>query len=272
MPFFQFQEKEVYYEAHGTGTPILLLNGIMMSTPSWLPLLPALSQNNRLLLLDFLDQGQSAYMTQSYDQSLQAEVAIALLDHLGLEKVRLAGISYGGEVAQIIATQYPTRVERLALFNTTARTGTWLGDIGDGWNLASHDPLQYYLTTIPVIYSPDFYRSHHDWMEARKVYLVEKVFSQKGFIQAMKRLTNSASGLDLQASLADILAPTLIVSGAEDYLTPVKEQTLMASLIPHSHHVILPNCGHASMYEQPNLFVSLLLGFLNAVDVTVISD
>ena len=46
------------------------------------------------------------------------------------------------------------RVERLLLFNTTARTGPWLGDIGDAWNLASGDPDAYYLTTIPVIYSP----------------------------------------------------------------------------------------------------------------------
>ena len=139
MAYFDFQGKQIYYEEHGQGRPLLVLNGIMMSCKSWAEFVEPFSEHNRLLLLDFLDQGRSARMDGPFDQALQAQVALALLDHLGIERACVLGISYGGEVALRFAIEHPGRVERLLLFNTTARTGPWLGDIGDAWNLAAGD-------------------------------------------------------------------------------------------------------------------------------------
>ena len=55
MAYFEYQGKNVYYETHGEGKPLILLNGIMMSTKSWGIFKEAFSANNRLILLDFLD-------------------------------------------------------------------------------------------------------------------------------------------------------------------------------------------------------------------------
>ena len=263
MAHFDFQGKSIYYEEHGQGKPLLVLNGIMMSCKSWAEFVEPFSQNNRLILVDFLDQGRSGRMDSPFDQSIQAEVALALLDHLGIDKVCVLGISYGGEVALRLAISHGERVERLLLFNTTARTGPWLGDIGDAWNLASGDADAYYLTTIPVIYSPQFYREKQDWMVKRREAL-RPVFGDPDFIQPMIRLTNSARNYDVTDRLGEIQAPTLIVSCQQDYLTPVEEQQLLHQRIPNSHYAVIPGCGHASMYEQPVLFAELALGFCNA--------
>ena len=263
MAHFDFQGKSIYYEEHGQGKPLLVLNGIMMSCKSWAEFVEPFSQNNRLILVDFLDQGRSGRMDSPFDQSIQAEVALALLDHLGIDKVCVLGISYGGEVALRLAISHGERVERLLLFNTTARTGPWLGDIGDAWNLASVDADAYYLTTIPVIYSPQFYREKQDWMVKRREAL-RPVFGDPDFIQPMIRLTNSARNYDVTDRLGEIQAPTLIVSCQQDYLTPVEEQQLLHQRIPNSHYAVIPGCGHASMYEQPVLFAALALGFCNA--------
>lgn len=263
MAYFEFEGKQIYYEEYGQGRPLVLLNGIMMSCRSWAEFVEPLSQSNRLLLVDFLDQGRSARMDGPYDQAVQAEVVRGLLDHLGLERACVLGISYGGEVALRFAVQYPARVERLILFNTTARTGPWLRDIGDAWNRASDDPDAYYLTTIPVIYSPQFYRERQAWMAQRRETL-RGVFGNPDFIQAMIRLTDSARNYDVTDRLGEIRAPALIVSCQQDYLIPVEEQQLLHRCIPNSHHVLLPGCGHASMYEQPVLFAALALGFCNA--------
>ena len=260
MAHFDFQGKSIYYEEHGQGKPLLVLNGIMMSCKSWAEFVEPFSQNNRLILVDFLDQGRSGRMDSPFDQSIQAEVALALLDHLGIDKVCVLGISYGGEVALRLAISHG---ERLLLFNTTARTGPWLGDIGDAWNLASGDADAYYLTTIPVIYSPQFYREKQDWMVKRREAL-RPVFGDPDFIQPMIRLTNSARNYDVTDRLGEIQAPTLIVSCQQDYLTPVEEQQLLHQRIPNSHYAVIPGCGHASMYEQPVLFAALALGFCNA--------
>ena len=64
---FVFNGKKIYYETMGEGQPILLLNGIMMSTGSWENFKESFSANNRLILLDFLDQGRSARMTGRYE-------------------------------------------------------------------------------------------------------------------------------------------------------------------------------------------------------------
>lgn len=271
MARFVFQDKSIYYEEYGTGTPIVMLNGIMMSCASWAEFIEPFSAHNRLILLDMLDQGKSDRMDGPFSQALQAEVVLALLDHLGLDKVCMLGISYGGEVAQRFAIQYGHRLERLVLFNTTARTGPWLGDIGDAWNLAADDPDAYYLTTIPVIYSPKFYRDNHQWMAQRRQ-ILRPVFGNPDFISAMIRLTNSAADFDVTEQLHQIKTPTLVVSCLEDYLTPLEEQKLIAASIPNCQHVLVPDCGHASMYEKPLLFTSLALGFFHTpkVEFTIV--
>ena len=263
MAYFVFENRRVYYEEYGKGKPLVVLNGIMMSCTSWKEFIEPFSANNRLILMDFLDQGKSDHLDgMEYDHSIQVELVKALFDFLALDQACLMGISYGSEVAQEFTLKYQERVERLLLFNATAATGPWLGDIGDAWNLATYSPDAYYLTTIPVIYSPKFYKEKNEWLNNRRKVL-NPVFSNKDFIEGMIRLTNSSRNYDIRDQLHKITVPTLVVSCEQDYLTPVEEQEFIVSKIPNSHHVVLPGCGHASMYEQPLLYASLVVGFCN---------
>ena len=140
MAEFVFEGKKVYYEIHGEkGEPLVVLNGIMMSTLSWKPFIKDFSKNNVLILVDFLDQGRSDRMTESYDHSIQVRLVDALVDVLPYDKVNVMGISYGGEIAVQYAVEHPDRVRRLVLANTAGRTSSWLRKIGDGWNeVAKH--------------------------------------------------------------------------------------------------------------------------------------
>lgn len=263
MAYFPYENHRVYYEEHGKGKPLVVLNGIMMSCASWKEFVEPFSANNRLILVDFLDQGKSDKLVgQEYDHAIQVELVRALVDFLELDQVCLMGISYGSEVAMEFALKYQERVERLLLFNATARTGPWLGDIGDAWNLAAHDPDAYYLTTIPVIYSPGFYLRENQWMNRRRENL-RPVFGNPDFIQAMIRLTNSSRNYDVADDIHKITVPTLVVSCQQDYLTPVEEQQFIASRLPNCSYVTIPNCGHASMYEQPLMYAALVVGFCN---------
>ena len=172
MSSFTFQGKDIFYEVTGQGKPIILLNGIMMSTKSWTPFLDSFSSNNTLIRVDFLDQGQSTRLMGDYDHSIQVEVTHALINHLNLESVSIIGISYGGEVSLEYAIKYPKLVDRLVLFNTAAYTTPWLRDIGRSWIKAGNhlDGEAYYYTTIPIIYSPYFYEKNKTWFDNRKKY------------------------------------------------------------------------------------------------------
>lgn len=265
MATFKFNDKNVYYEVHGEGKPILILNGIMMSTLSWQMFLDPLKENNKVILVDFLDQGFSDKLEgEEYTQDLQVELVKALLDELKIEKTNIFGISYGTSVALRFAVKYQNRIERLAVFNGGAYTSPWLEEIGNSWIKAANtnDPSAYFKTTIPPIYSPSFYTNHAEFMKQREQVL-KAVFTPE-FMQAMNRLTNSAVGYDIRDEIKNILVPTLVVGATKDHLTPLEDQEFLVSQIPYSNLVILPDCGHASMYEKPFMFLTLILGFFNS--------
>ena len=268
MSSFNHLGKNIYYICEGEGKPILILNGIMMSTKSWQAFVPSLTAQNRLIRFDFLDQGQSDKLEgETYTQAIQVDLIKALLDHLGLAKVSIVGISYGGSVAIQFSIKYPDAVDRLMLFNAAAYTSPWLNDIGKGWIAAgkTRNGQAYYQTAIPVIYSPYYYESKIEWMRNREKVLIP-IFSNPAFLDAMERLTKSAEHYDARKDLHKIKAKTLIVSAEEDYLTPMAEQTFLYEHISGSELIKIPVSGHASMYERPLLFTTLVLGFVNVKD------
>lgn len=268
MAEFYYEGKKVHYEIHGeSGEPLVILNGIMMSTASWKSFVPNFSRSNVAILLDFLDQGQSERLTESYDHSLQVSVLEALLDLLPYEKYSIMGISYGGEIAIQYAIKRPDRVKKLILANTCARTSDWLRKIGDGWNAVAKTGVgeAYYLTTIPVIYSTGFYEREAAWMERREGTLIP-YFSRPDVLQSLIRLTDSSRDYDYTDRVGEISCPTLIISCSEDGLVPPTEQIILHEKIKGSHYVTINGSGHASMYEDPASFCSLVLGFTNLLD------
>lgn len=268
MSHFWINDKKVYFEDEGSGKPIILLNGIMMSTRSWAPFVESFKANNRLIRVDFFDQGQTDKLIgASYTHQIQVDLLKSLFDHLKLEQASIVGISYGGEIAIQFAIKYKHLVDRLVLFNTAAYTNPWLKDIGRAWIAAgkTRNGEAYYNTAIPVIYSPLFYETNQAWMQNRKKVLIP-VFSNELFLDQMERLTLSSESYDVKEQLQEIEAETLIISAEEDYLTPVDNQKFVAERIKHSHWVKIPGAGHASMYEKPLLFTTLCLGFINAKD------
>ncbi len=271
MPYFVFDGTEMYYEDHGKGAPLLILNGIFMSCASWTAFLPAIEKTNRLLLLDLLDQGKSGKMQREYTQDVQVEAVAAFLRHLGLEKAHVMGISYGGEVAMKLAARYPALIDKLILSNTAAYTSPWLKDIGHAWEYAfkSYDGHQFFKTCIPMVYSPKFYEENYAWASAREEVFV-KAFGRDVY-DAFARLTRSAEQHDAREELGSITAPTLVISSQHDYITPPHQQEALVRSIPGAAYVMVPDAGHALMYEKPAAFIALVLGFINTpTDIRVL--
>lgn len=271
MSAFAFQNKTVHYEVVGQGRPLLMLNGIMMSTASWAPFLEALQKTGiQPVLVDLLDQGQSEPMGKDFPISLQARMLEALIAHLGFEQVDIFGTSYGGEVALNLAAARPDLMGRMVLANTVARTNAWLKEIGEAWILAGGNPRAYYATTIPVIYSPVFYDRRAQWMENRKNLLTGTAFASADFQARMARLTRSAESHDVTGQLDRITCPVLLIASQQDHITPPQEQAYLAEHLPNAELVLLPKTGHAAFYERPDLFTALLIGFISHREAIVL--
>lgn len=259
-----YDNKKIYYEVYGEGEPLILLNGIMMNHVSWKFFMPQLSKNKKVILFDFLDQGKSDKLQDvEYNHSIQVDVLKALINHLNINKANILGISYGGEIALQFAIKYPDKINKLLIFNTTSYTTPWLKDIGRGWINAAetYNPEAFYNVSIPYIYSPLFYTNNYEWMEKRKNMLYN-VFTED-FLDAMVRLIISSEGYDIRHKLKEITVDTMIVGADYDFVTPLFEQEYIHQNIKGSKFMMIKNCGHASMYEKPNEFVSIIDGFLS---------
>ena len=259
---FYYKDYKINYEVHGSGKPILILNGIMMSTKSWSEFIDPLTQYSQLILLDFLNQGESDKTNEQFYHDTQVEIVKGLLDELKLDKINIYGVSYGGEIAIQFAIKYPELVDKLVLSNTCSETSYWLEEVGHAWNEATSSGISYYLTTIPFIYSPKFFVENREWMENRKKILVP-LFEDETFINSMKILTNSSEGYSAKDRLSEIKAETLIIGCEYDFVTPYYQQEELHENIKNSQLLFIPDSGHALMYEKPTLFILTLLGFVN---------
>ena len=260
---FLFDDKKVYYEIYGEGKPLFVLNGIMMSHLSWKPFLSEMTKHSKVILFDFLDQGASAKLPDEvYTHDIQVALLHKLIEHLEFKTVDLLGISYGAQIALQYAISYPDMVSKLLIFNAASYTTPWLRDIGRAWIGAAktYDPMHFFHVTIPYIYSNTFYTNNIKWIEERKE-LLKLVFDRK-FLDAMIRLIKSSEIFDVRDSLSKITANTLVVGSDCDYITPPDETKKLASGISEAKYFELQECGHASMYERANEFMTLVNGFI----------
>ena len=105
----------LYYEIHGKGRPLILLHGGLMSGETFGPVLPALANQQQVVVPDLQGHGRTADIDRPIDIRLMADDIAALIDHLGIEKPDVVGYSLGGGVALQIAVRHPEKVRRLVL-------------------------------------------------------------------------------------------------------------------------------------------------------------
>jgi pimeloyl-ACP methyl ester carboxylesterase len=112
---------KLYYETHGTGRPLVLLHGGLMSGETFGPVLPELAKNHQLIVVDLQGHGRTADIDRPIDIRLMADDIAALIDHLGLDKPDLVGYSLGGGVAFFTAVRYPDKVRKLVMISANIR-------------------------------------------------------------------------------------------------------------------------------------------------------
>jgi pimeloyl-ACP methyl ester carboxylesterase len=111
----------LYYETHGSGPPMILLHGGLMSGETFGPVIGALAADHLVVLPDLQGHGRTADIDRPIDVRLMADDVAALIDHLGLEKPDLVGYSLGGGVAFFTAVKYPEKIGKLVMVSANIR-------------------------------------------------------------------------------------------------------------------------------------------------------
>ena len=265
MPEIKINGVNLYYEWHGAEeAPVLaLVNGVLMSTASWAYQTPVLAKHYRVLLHDCRGQGQSEHPAGPYSMLQHAEDLAALLDALGVEKAAIAGISYGGEIAQLLAIHWPEKVESLFLSSTVSEVRPTLRGIVESWIAAAkrEDGELLYRCSVTDNFAEPWLKAHPSWAG-----IAIPRYEQLDF-KAVINLCEAFLKIDCTAELSQITAPTMIVVGELDTLKPCEPYArLLAAEIPASQLLILGEAGHACCLEQPTAWNAALLGFLATLD------
>jgi pimeloyl-ACP methyl ester carboxylesterase len=117
------ENKEVYYEIHGTGAPVIMLHGFLESLTMWHYYAKDLSKTHQVILIDLPGHGRTEVFPEHHMDDM-AKVVFKVLDHLGVENAPIIGHSMGGYVALAMADQKPELKQKILLFFSSAAADT----------------------------------------------------------------------------------------------------------------------------------------------------
>ena len=250
---------ELFYEVAGEGEPLVLLNGIMMTTPTWAAQVGALAPRFQCILHDFRGQLRSPYGA-SFNIESHADDLAALLDHLKIESAHIVGTSYGGEVGMIFAYTYPERVKSLAVIAATSSADEHMRQRAfAAMNAATIERDRLYDIVAHDFFPPEFLSAHPEVLVEGRARLATY---PKEFFSGYVNLCDAFSALDITDNLRAIRCPTLVIAAERDTLKPVHCSETIANEIEGARLVVVPDAGHAAVIEHPDIINRALLEFL----------
>jgi pimeloyl-ACP methyl ester carboxylesterase len=263
---------ELYWESHGSGEPVLLLMGTGADHSLWGPQVEAYSREFRLVTIDSRGTGQSTRPADptTCTPSTMAEDAKLLLDHLGIERVHLGGLSLGSAIAQEFALAWPERLLSLALHGTWGRSDAWFRRMIDTLEYPARlgDVSTYLRFGLMWVLSPKFLEERPDEVAAiERTYLVENPHPPTG--AGICNHTHADKVHDALDRLPSIRARTLVTAGEMDWIVPPRYGEEVARRIPDCRYVLFrgPYASHVANIEMTDEWNRTTLAFLRGEEV-----
>ena len=259
----EIKGRNIAYALLGSeGAPAVVLGHALGSNSNiWGYQLPLLTARFRVLVYDLPGHGESdpPVKYDSFDD-LANDLA-ALLDHTGISRATLVGLSIGGMIAQHFAALYPDRLQALVLCSTgfqTDETGKKI--FGDRIAQVSEQGIEPQVDgSMSRWFTPQFLSDAPATIEwVKRMY---RKTSPAGFINACRAIQE----LDTLDRLSSITAPTLLIPGELDPAFPVSVSRTMQSQIKNAELKVLAGAAHIGNVERPHEFNEILFKFLAEV-------
>lgn len=254
MPYVDLPGVHLWYtDTGGTGVPVIFLHAASGNTDAWASQIPAFSAAGyRCIAYDRRGWGKSTPAGPDQPGSA-ADDLNALVDHLGLDRFHLVGTAAGGGPSLDYTLSFPDRVRSLTLADagTGASTAPDYVQMRENYRPAEIDALPVECRELSAGYratNPDGVKR---WLE------IDHNSRQKDWTQN-QRPRNTITYPLLEA----MKAPVLIVCGDADLVTPPALMRLAAAHIPGCRFELIPEAGHGSHWEQPDVWNRLVLDFI----------
>jgi 3-oxoadipate enol-lactonase len=247
MPQISSNGTNINYEIVGQGDPLLLIMGFGMPGAAWAPMLPYLS-GFQGIYFDNRGTGLSDKPEGAYSIAEMADDASNLIRRLGLERVRVYGISMGGMIAQELALRHPEQVGMMVLGCTTPGgtegvrgSDEVLQSLVMGSKLMALDPDAGIELVLPLLYPPEFIAAHP---ELRHFMRLGMTLAPPTPPETADKLAAGLMEFDTCDRLHEIECPVMIVHGAKDIIVPPSNATLFKERIRDAELFMIPEAGH----------------------------
>ncbi len=261
MPMVTLNGLKQHYKLEGEGPEtIVLVNGLADDLETWAEQMgDFLGAGYRVLRFDNRGIGKSGRPRGSYTTAQMAADAKALIDHLGLKKFHLVGVSMGGMIAQEYALAYPGDLKSLSLCCTYAAPGPFCSRMFQLWrDMAKAMGVPTVMRDVTLwAFTQEFFTKHEETLkqfEAAMATLdqpVQVYLSQLHAIQVH----------DTTSRLHRIKTPAMVLAGANDILIPLQLSRQLHAAIPGAEWATSKG-GHAFLWEFPKPFNKKILRFI----------
>jgi pimeloyl-ACP methyl ester carboxylesterase len=262
--WLEVEGTRVRYVDVGEGPAVVLLHGFASSIENWLAVMPKLVKDHRVIAIDLRGFGWTDRPVADYSPKAQAQLLKAVLDERKVGKVALVAHSWGSSVALAFALEYPDQVQRIALY--------------DAWVYDSQLPSMYHMARakgVGEVLFGLFYSERYeerltlgfydpDVVTEALVEDVERAFARPGTRAAALETVRGMRFDELEPRYRTITAPTLLLWGRDDLVTPVSVGEKLVRQLPNAKLNVYPRCGHFPMIEAVSESTRDLNAFLGA--------
>jgi pimeloyl-ACP methyl ester carboxylesterase len=268
----------IHYKQYGRGEPtLILLHGTLATAFTWREVVEPLARAGTVIAYDRPAFGLSSRPmpgewtgTSPYGHEAQAEMLVALMDALGIQRAILVGNSLGGEIAALAAQQCPERVAGLVL---VAPVQAGHGVPGLLAALLSTPQMRRLGPLLLREKAADFGMRLYDdsWhdparIDPRDVDEYSQMLQVENWDRGLWELSIAARPFESLSHYETITVPTLVMTGDDDRMLGTEENVRLADRIPGARLVVIPECGHVPQEECPEASVQNVTGFAASLD------
>jgi 3-oxoadipate enol-lactonase len=262
MPHLPLDGFRLHYEVSGSGFPLLLIAGTGSPHTSWLGQIPAYGKHFTCISYDTRGIGESTTEDRKVTIKGLASDALALLNHLEVDRCHVVGTSLGAATAQELCLM-SDRVERMVLHAPWDRTFAYphlARQFQLRIRLIRRGDLQLYEDLSQLwLFSPNHVNASSGDRSGNQEH-----DKPKSEWDAIVRLFEANLGHDTRGRLDGIDVPTLVTVGDDDFLVHPSYAQTVAEAIPRAQMILWKGVGHLARQEDPATFTEDTLSFLTS--------
>jgi len=244
--------------------PVLFGHSLLLDRRIFAAQVADLERDFRCINIDFRGQGESAPAPRGFAISDQAEDYGKVLDHLGIERAAIVGLSMGGMAGMHFAVAHPGRVRGLVLLNTSADpepAAVRAKEMALAVTARLFGAGRFIQKQVAPLMFGERFRAEapevvNEWLQRMAS------LDRKGLYRAVVMVLSRPG---VGPRLAEIRMPTFVIAGDQDVATPQHLGKRIADTVPGAELRILPRTGHISTVESPELTTKLIRTWLERI-------